>query len=54
MQKLLDTIWLEAHVGHAVEFENHLALGLEQAMWQLFPVTSIISADYEEEYVSSL
>ncbi|KAG8715384.1 hypothetical protein FRC09_016653, partial [Ceratobasidium sp. 395] len=49
MQKLLDTIRLEAQAGHAAELELHLALGLEKALWRFFPTVSIFGADYEEQ-----
>ncbi|KAB5587934.1 hypothetical protein CTheo_8624 [Ceratobasidium theobromae] len=51
MQKVLETVQLEAHVGHAVELESHLALGLAKPIWRLFPVVFIISADYEEQII---
>lgn len=49
MQKLLDTIRVEAQVGHTVELDTHFALGLERKAWRLFPTVSIIAAVYEEQ-----
>jgi hypothetical protein len=49
MQKVLETIQAESLIGYAVELESHRALGLEKAMWRLFPGVSIIAADYEEQ-----
>ncbi|KAF8601811.1 hypothetical protein BDV93DRAFT_607928 [Ceratobasidium sp. AG-I] len=49
--KLLGTIQTEARMGHAIEFELHHALGLEKKMWRLFPVVSIVSADYDEQII---
>ncbi|KAG8782677.1 hypothetical protein FRC12_020566 [Ceratobasidium sp. 428] len=51
VQKLLDTIRLEAFAGYAVELECHRALGLEKTLWRLFPSISIVSADYEEQVI---
>ncbi|KAG9087457.1 hypothetical protein FS749_002904 [Ceratobasidium sp. UAMH 11750] len=50
VEKLLDTIRLEAKFGYAVELELHRALNLEKKAWRLFPAIPIISADLEEQY----
>jgi hypothetical protein len=49
--KLLESIRAEARMGHGVEIEQHTLLGLKKQMWRLFPSVSIVSADYEEQYV---
>jgi hypothetical protein len=49
--KLLQTIKTEAHLGHAINLEQHSTLGLGKMIWRLFPSVTILSADYEEQYV---
>ncbi|KAG8735672.1 hypothetical protein FRC10_010281 [Ceratobasidium sp. 414] len=51
MEKLLDTIRMEAKFGYAVNLELHCALNLEKKAWRLFPTIPILSADLEEQYV---
>ncbi|CUA68688.1 hypothetical protein RSOLAG22IIIB_08058 [Rhizoctonia solani] len=51
MQKLLDTIKLEAQFGHAIELDCHRSLGLQSKAWRLFPSIFILSADYEEQII---
>ncbi|KAG9088042.1 hypothetical protein FRC06_002251 [Ceratobasidium sp. 370] len=49
MEKLLDTIRMEARVRYAVELELHRALNLERKTWRLFPNIPIVCADLEEQ-----
>lgn len=49
MDKLVDSIRMEADFGHAIELDLHHALNLEKRLWRLFPTFPIISADLEEQ-----
>ncbi|KAG9123766.1 hypothetical protein FRC07_014025 [Ceratobasidium sp. 392] len=51
MEKLLDTIRMEAKTGYWVKLELHRAINLGKKMWRLFPAIPIIAADLEEQYV---
>ncbi|KAG8769363.1 hypothetical protein FRC12_005001 [Ceratobasidium sp. 428] len=51
LDTLVASIRSAAHVGHATELEFAEKLGLRGKKWRLFPIISIIAADYEEQII---